>query len=189
LAHTSDLGPFIAVAPDGHGPAVEVGDWADTGLQHLGAAVSDDLRTWMESTLRTDGRWGVMGLSSGGYGAAYLGMRSPAMYQAVCAMSGFFEARSPAFAHESANARSQASPLFHASASRPRTLLFVGSGDTESLGYAKRYLQALQTAGQPGDLRIIPGSHDWPVWKTATPDCLRFLLTPPARPNPPAPSS
>ncbi len=176
VAHTTDIGPFIAIAPDGHGPVVEVGDWADTSRQKLGAAVADDLRHWADTTLRTNGHWNVMGLSSGGYGAAYLGARRPGLYEGVCALSGFFFARSPAFAGESNVARSAASPVLHASSTGPGTLLMVGGGDPESLDYAKRYLDALHAAGQPGELRVIPGSHDWPVWKTATPDCLRFLL-------------
>ena len=126
-----------------------------------------------------------MGLSSGGYGAAYLGTTRPAMYQAVCAMSGFFQARSPAFAHETAGDRAQASPLLHAAPTGPRTLLLVGSGDTENVRNADQYLQALHGAGQPADLQIIPGSHDWPVWKTATPVCLRFVLAAPLPRIPP----
>lgn len=181
VARASDLGPFIAVAPDGHGPVVEVGDWADTSQQQLGTAASDDLQTWVENHLRSDGRWGVMGLSSGGYGAAYLGMRKPDIYDRVCVMSGFFVARSPAFAHESADVRSHASPLLQATASGPRTLLLVGSQDSEYVRDASQYFKALQTAGQSADLQMIPGVHEWQLWKSATPGCVRFLLAAPLR--------
>lgn len=186
VAHATDIGPFIAIAPDGHGPVVEAGDWADSSRQKLGTAVADDLRHWADNSLRTNGHWNVMGLSSGGYGAAYLGARRPSLYEGVCSLSGFFAARSPAFARESTDARSAASPVQHVSPVGPRTLLMAGGSDPENLDYAKRYLDALHAAGQPGELRVIPGTHNWPVWRTAAPDCLRFLLT--ASPRVPEPS-
>ena len=42
LAIPSD--PYIGVVPDGHGPVVRDGAYADTARQRLGTAVSDDLR-------------------------------------------------------------------------------------------------------------------------------------------------
>jgi hypothetical protein len=70
LGVMAKMAPFIAVIPDGHGPVVSGGDFADTSRQRLGSAVSDDLRRWVDTTYRTTGNWGVTGLSAGGYGAA-----------------------------------------------------------------------------------------------------------------------
>jgi enterochelin esterase-like enzyme len=171
-----EVPPFIAVAPDGRGPKVEWGDWADTPQQRLGAAASADLRQWVDTTFRTNGAWSVMGLSSGGFGSAYLAMRSPGAYTGVCSMSGFFTARQSAFGHASRAAIDAASPLEHASKTGSPTLLLVGSEDHEWGPASHQYFSALQAAGQPSELRQFPGTHDWTAWTAMTPECLRFLL-------------
>jgi S-formylglutathione hydrolase FrmB len=176
LASTGDLPAFIGVAPDGHGPTVDVGDWADSPHQQLGAAVLDDLRRWVAATFRTNGTWTTMGISSGGYGAAYLGIRSPQAVDAVCALSGFFTARAPAFAHATPHQIDAASPVLQAAPAGPRTLLLVGTGDSQGVVDSKRYFAALRAAGEQAQLRLVPGTHDWAVWKAGTPDCIRFLL-------------
>ena len=89
--------PFIAVAPDGNGNGATETDFADAGTRKMGTAVSTDLRSTIDRRFRTDGRWGVMGLSAGGFGATYLAQTHPATYQAACSLSGFFRAADPAF--------------------------------------------------------------------------------------------
>ena len=76
--------PFIGVIPDGHGPKVYDGEFADTSKQKLGTALSDDLRTWIDAHYRTNGDWTITGLSSGGYGAAYLASWPEGGYTAAC---------------------------------------------------------------------------------------------------------
>jgi S-formylglutathione hydrolase FrmB len=168
---------FITVVPDGHGPVVADGDFADTSRQRLGTAMSEDLRKWVEATYRTSGRWGVAGVSAGGYGAAYLGSREPGAYQAVCAIGGYFEARSPAFAGEPALVRQHDSPLLHASASGPATLLMVPTGDTQSALQAARYQRALSLVGQRVTVRHISGAHDYDAFRRALPQCLSFAAS------------
>jgi enterochelin esterase-like enzyme len=46
---------------------------------------------------------------------------------------------------------------------------------------SRRYFAALRAAGEQAQLRLVPGTHDWAVWKTGTPDCVRFLLVRGAR--------
>jgi S-formylglutathione hydrolase FrmB len=164
----------IAVLPDGHGPAVADGDFADTSHQRLGAAMSDDLQAWVNATYRTNGRWGVTGLSAGGYGAAYLGSRRQGQYQAVCVMGGYFEAALPAFAGEPAAVRQLASPLRHATANGPATLLISWTADAEYAGDTDRYWAALQRAGQPVVRTVLTGGHDWASWRSALPLCLAY---------------
>jgi hypothetical protein len=168
--------PFIAIAPDGRGPVAEDGAFADTTKQRLGAAVSDDLRTWADAVFRTNGHWSVGGISSGGFGAAYLGSRTPGHYDAVCSLSGNFTSVGPAFRGEGQQARRRASPLFLTRHDGPRTLLITGVSDHASQVEATRYATALARVGQMHRLVLAPGGHDWALWRAQFPECLRFML-------------
>lgn len=178
--------PFIGLAPDGHGPVVTDGDFADTSRQRLGAAVSDDLRRWADKTFRTNRHWNVTGLSAGGYGAAYLASRTAGAYESVCPMSGYFRARPPAFADEPQAIADAASPILHARADGPRTLVVTGTDDADGMTEARDYLTALDRAGQPNQKLLVPGTHQWHVWKTTLPACLRFMLGSNASPTSPS---
>lgn len=168
--------PFIGVAPDGHGPVVSNGAFADTAKQHLGAAVSVDLQSWMNRRYRTNGHWSVTGLSDGGYGAAYLGSRTPRSYDRVCAMSGTFTPHGAVFAHESPTVRRAANPQANTRPNGPSTLLITGRSDTAGVHAARSYAQSLQRSGQQHRLLVAPGGHDWRFWHRQFPRCLRFLL-------------
>ena len=175
-AMSRSVPPFIAVVPDGHGPAVRDGDFADTSRQRLGAALSDDLRSWVDANYRTNGNWSATGISAGGYGAAYLGSRQPGQYQAVCSMGGYFSAIDPAFRGESKTTREAASPILHPSPQGPRTLIIAGEHDPQAVTEGNAYQHALTAAGQSSRLQIVAGDHQWPVWQREMPHCLTFLL-------------
>jgi enterochelin esterase-like enzyme len=183
-----DIPPLIAVLPDGHTPAVDNGDFADTSRQKLGTAMSDDLQAWVNGTYRTDGHWGVAGLSSGGYGAAYLGARSGHRYQAVCAMGGYFAADPEVFASQTRETRRLASPLYRVASDGPPTLLISSSNDEPFTGDAIRYRAALARAGQPVYATVVQGRHEWDAWGRMLPSCLAFAATGSFRaPTPDAP--
>lgn len=168
--------PFIAVIPDGNGPVVRNGDWADTSRQRLGAAASDDLRQWVDHTYRTTGYWGITGLSAGGFGAAYLASRTPGAYQRACPISGYFVAENPAFNGETKAVRDAASPILHVSRAGPPTLVAVGASDASGVTAADAYIAAMKRVGQAHDLVVLPGPHDATVWSAALPKCVDFLL-------------
>jgi enterochelin esterase-like enzyme len=172
------LPPFIAVVPDGHGPVVSDGDFADTSRQNLGGALSDDLRAWIDATYATNGSWSLTGISAGGYGAAYLGARSPGQYQAVCTLGGYFFATDPVFRGETQAVREAASPILHASSTGPRTLIIAGDHDPDAMREGTNYQAALTAAGQQSQLQIVPGDHEWSVWQREMPTCLTFLVDP-----------
>jgi S-formylglutathione hydrolase FrmB len=175
LGAATTVAPFVAVVPDGHGPVVADGDFADSSRQRLGAALSDDLQRWTDTTFRTDGHWGIMGLSAGGFGAAYLASRPGARYGAVCSLGGYFSARSPAFDGEPDAVRAAASPSRHAQTDGPATLLVAARGDAEGVTEAGQYSAALAAAGQRHDLVLVDGDHDWAFFRAETPRCLRWL--------------
>ncbi|HEY1633249.1 MAG TPA: alpha/beta hydrolase-fold protein [Acidimicrobiales bacterium] len=169
--------PFIAVAPDGTGPAVGESDFANTSRQPMGTVTGPELRQWVNAQYSTNGTWDVTGLSAGGYGAAYLPTLSPGVYQQACPMSGFFTAEPPAFGGQSAAAKQVGSPILHVSSRGPRTLVVSGSNDQESLDEAHRYIAAMNTAGQSNSgLVINPGAHELPVWTRGIKQCLSFFF-------------
>lgn len=168
--------PYIGVIPDGHGPVVRAGAYADTSRQRLGTAVSDNLRAWVDHHYRTDRHWNVAGLSEGGYGAAYLGSRTRGQYDSVCAMSGNFTPQGAVFSHETQVARDAATPLLHVRADGPRTLLIAGASDRPSVQELLRYARALRAVGQPYQSVIAPGGHSWELWHREFPLCLQFML-------------
>jgi enterochelin esterase-like enzyme len=176
LSIMGSTSPFIAVLPDGHGPQVSDGDFADTSRQRLGAAMSEDLRSWIDATYRTTGMWGVTGLSSGGYGAAYLASRPQGGYRRACPMSGYFTAEDPPFKGESSIVRDAASPLLHVATDGPPTLLIVGDADSAGLKEARSYVSAMNRVGQSNQLVIVPGGHDFKVWHAGLSHCIEFLL-------------
>lgn len=167
---------FIAIVPDGHGPIIADGDFADTSRQRLGAAVSEDLQLWADATLRTNGLWDVTGLSSGGFGAAYLASRPAGGYRRVCTMSGYFAAEDPAFEGEPRAVRDAASPILHVATDGPPTMIIVGNADKEELASARSYIAALTRVRQAHELVVLPGAHDASVWRSGLARCVSFLL-------------
>jgi enterochelin esterase-like enzyme/membrane associated rhomboid family serine protease len=174
---TQSRTPFIAVAPDGTGPAVSESDFANTSRQPMGTATGPELRQWVDSHYSTNGTWVVTGLSEGGYGAAYLPTLSPGAYQATCPMSGFFTAEDPAFQGQSAAVKRDGSPILHVSRTGPRTLLIAGASDKELIGEANRYIAAMKAVGQPNNGLILnPGGHELPVWTAGIKQCLGYFF-------------
>jgi enterochelin esterase-like enzyme len=169
--------PFIGVAPDGNGPAVSESDFANSTLQQMGTATGPELRSWVDKRYSTNGTWAVTGLSSGGFGSAYLPTLSPGAYQAACPLSGFFTPQPPAFpASQPAAVKQAASPILHASKTGPRTLIVVGNADKEGLTDAHNYIAAMNKVGQPNQLTVDPGEHDLAVWTLGLKQCLAYFF-------------
>jgi enterochelin esterase-like enzyme len=179
LALASQGPPSIVFAPDGHGPDGSDTDFADSSHVAAGAAVGPDLQRWANRTFRTSS-WSAMGLSAGGYGAAYLGARADARYDAVCSIGGYFEARDPVFAGESDAVRSRASPIQHITPAGPRTLLVAGRDDADAVSEADRYQTALRAAHRDVTVSVIDGGHDWSLFRAGAGRCFAFFgQTPP----------
>ena len=115
-------------------------------------------------------------MSEGGYGAAYLGSRTPGQYDSVCSMSGNFTPEGNAFQRETPATRDAATPLLHSRPDGPRTLLIAGTDDRPSVREILRYTQALHAGGQKYQSVVVPGRHDWGLWRREFPRCLKFML-------------
>jgi S-formylglutathione hydrolase FrmB len=88
--------PFIGLVPDGYEPK---GSWfANLPGDSMGAAVTNDLRTWAARRFRVNTSWSYAGLSSGGIGAMYLPLISSFAVHASCALSGHFDGNMPVLA-------------------------------------------------------------------------------------------
>lgn len=80
--------PFVAVLPDcmttlGGSQYVD-----STGLGAYATYLAEEIRSFVDSTFRTSGRWGVVGHSSGGFGALHLAMSFPGSFQAAACHAG-----------------------------------------------------------------------------------------------------
>lgn len=182
-ATSGRLRTFIAVAPDGNVADGHETDFADTSHLRLGTAVSVDLQRFVDARFRTDGTWGVMGISSGAYAASQLASSHPDLYRSLCAMSGYFTAAAAAFRGESTTTRDAASPLLHARRDGPPTLLVAGAGDRHYATAATAYDAALRRAGQPHQLVLVPHEgHDWALWNRELARCLTWVLDPSTHP-------
>jgi S-formylglutathione hydrolase FrmB len=80
--------PFVAVMPD---VMTRLGgsQYVDSaGIGKYATWLAEELTTWIDGTIGTNGRWGVVGKSSGGFGAIHLALDHPGRFQAVACHSG-----------------------------------------------------------------------------------------------------
>lgn len=176
-ATAANIAPFIALIPDGNGPRVEDSWYANVPAQQMGTATSSDLRRWALNTLRTNGSWSYAGLSSGGYGAAYLPLIDTEPVHAVCGLSGYYSAAHvPIPAHSGLAARRKLSPLNHPDKAPTLTFLAYGKADAYNRHDAYLYAHALERNHHHVIIKAYPGKHQWTVWRPAFRDCFATIL-------------
>ncbi len=181
-ATDAGIAPFIAIAPDANGPLRPESWDANIPGQQMGTATSIDLRRWATATFRTNGSWSYAGLSSGGYGAAYLPLIDPDPVHAVCGLSGYYDAsRIPISAPLNSAARNQYRPIDHPDQAPPITFLAYGRSDPVTMRQTLAYAAALRKSHHTVVVRTYPGRHSWQVWRPAFADCFRVIL--PATPS------
>ena len=80
--------PFIAVLPDCM-TSLGGSQYVDSpGLGNYATYVADELTAFVDDAIGTNGRWGVLGHSSGGFGSLHLAMNKPGRFQAAACHSG-----------------------------------------------------------------------------------------------------
>lgn len=91
LIHGDECGacpPFIAVLPDCM-TTLGGSQFVDSpGMGNYATWLVDEVRPFIDGRLRTSGRWGVAGRSSGGFGALHLAMEHPGAFAAVACHAG-----------------------------------------------------------------------------------------------------
>jgi S-formylglutathione hydrolase FrmB len=170
------VAPFIAVVPDGNGPRIDDSWFADVPGQKMGTATSTDLRAWVAATFRTTKSWSYAGLSSGGFGAAYLPLIDRQPVHAVCGMSGYYNAADVTILrYAGAAAQRRASPIDHLARAPRVVFLAYGRSDRRTELQTVRYA-ALLRRHHHVVVRTYPGRHQWAVWNPALRDCFRTIL-------------
>jgi enterochelin esterase-like enzyme len=176
--------PLILVMPEGnvsrHGADTE---WANTRLGPYEDAFVDVVRDVDRrfSTLRDRRARMLAGVSTGGFAAANLALRRPALFGGFESWSGYFrETASDAFAAEPAASLAANSPVDYVAALAPAIRRlgmagFVYEGDREpDASYQDLFCARLRRAGGRVTCTRYAGGHGWTLWRAHLPAMLRF---------------
>jgi enterochelin esterase-like enzyme len=182
------LPPFLVVMPEAqNGSFLDDTEWANTPAGRYADAVLAVVhavdRRW--STIPDRAARAIAGLSMGGYGAINITLRHLHVFGTVESWSGYYQqtpsgvfagapraklvANSPASFAPQLRARLQRLPL--------RVFLYTGSGDpllSQQLAFAQE-LRGLGTEVRSG---VLPGFHDWLLWRRELPAALRYASRP-----------
>jgi enterochelin esterase-like enzyme len=153
---------------------------------YLTQDVYDDVVT----SLRVqEGRtWAALGISTGGFCAANLGLHHPERYAAAASISGEFTAGEDPGAGRLFGGHGKFgidvnSPLWwvtHRNPVAPPLYLFASAGDPDAVKEASTMAAALKkhAKGLPTTYALLPGGgHNWGVWSAAFPPALDWLAS------------
>jgi len=198
LIASRQIPPAIIVMP-------EAGtSWYLDRQERMETAVIEDLLREVEENFRTvaarNGRV-IGGVSMGGYGALRFALKYPEKFAAAALLSpAIYDPEPPA---ESAARRAAAfgSPSYDADLSKrhnyPRLWdaylakqrpvpMYIDSGDDDEymIEYEAAKLYALlRKHGQPAELRIVDGAHEWKVWEATIGEAMKYVLRYVTRPQ------
>jgi len=203
IAH-GDMPPAIIVMPDAGTT------WYVDRKEKMETAVIHDLIGDVERNFRAigarDGRL-VGGLSMGGYGALRFALKYPEMFAAAALLSPAIYDPEPPQDSGARKAGVFGSPDFDPQvwkslnypglwdaflAKKVAVPMYIDSGDDDSFfieAEATRLYSLLRKNGQPAELRIVDGGHDWQVWESTIGDALRYIFRFSARPATAAPGA
>ena len=193
IAH-GDIPPAIIVMPDADST------WYVDRKEKMETAMIRDLVGDAERTFRArDGRL-VAGLSMGGYGALRFALKYPEMFAAAALLSPAIYDPEPPQGSGARKAGVFGAPAFDPQvwkelnypalwdaflAKKTAVPMYINSGDDDTLfieAEATRLYSLLRKNGQPAELRIVDGGHDWQVWEKTIGDALRYIFRFSARP-------
>jgi enterochelin esterase-like enzyme len=175
---------FLVVMPDGRdGSFASDTEWADTAHGRYESFVLDVVRA-------VDARWPtiadrahrvIAGNSEGGYAAANIALRQPATFGSFEGWSGYYrQTRSGVFKHASAAQLRANSPIDVARAQRaklarlPLRAYVYGGRDDPATADLQPLASALRAAGARVTEQLLPGRHDWRLWRAQTPAMMRW---------------
>jgi len=178
------ISPFLIVMPDGHdGSFASDTEWADTAHGRYESFVLDVVRDVDRRfpTVADRRRRVIAGNSEGAYAAANLGLRHLRTFGALEAWSGYYQqTRTGVFANSTPAAVRSYSPadtvrgLHRQIARLPlRAYLYAGAQDPDVVQLAP-FAAELRAAGAHVEARVLPGRHDWRLWRAQTPAMLRW---------------
>ena len=191
--------PMIVVIPDGNGQgALGDSEFVDAparqkngrpGLK-VGTYITKDVVNWIDSHYRTirssRGRL-IGGISTGGYGAANLGMQNPEEFGTIMSFSGYYRADQtgwarPVWGHHSTKTElySQSPMDFVTNSPRWRdTFVILGDGASDRLYYrydTDAFYDKLLSCHIKAAKFEYPGRHSWDLWRALLRTSLRTVL-------------
>ena len=196
IAH-GDMPPAIIVMPDAGTT------WYVDRKEKMETAVIHDLIGDAERNFRAlgarDGRL-VGGLSMGGYGALRFVLKYPEMFVSAALLSPAIYDPEPPQGSGARRAGVFGAPEFDPHvwqelnypalwgaflAKKIAVPMYIVSGDDDTYfieAESTRLYSLLRRNGQPAELRIVDGAHDWRVWESTIGDALRYIFRYSARP-------
>jgi enterochelin esterase-like enzyme len=191
--------PLIVVLPDGNGQGTfgdsEFIDAPATqksgrpGLK-MGTYITRDIVEWIDAKYRTiptaEGRL-IGGISTGGYGAANLGLQNPGEFGTVLSFSGYYRADPTGWArpvwgyHPSEELLRSQSPMDFISNDSSKwkdTLVIIGDGAGDRPYYRNEsnafYAKLISVHIKAVKLEY-PGRHSWDLWRALLTKSLRIV--------------
>jgi S-formylglutathione hydrolase FrmB len=190
IAH-GDMPPAIIVMPDAGT------SWYVDRKEKMETAVIHDLIGDAERNFRAlgarDGRL-VGGLSMGGYGALRFVLKYPEMFASAALLSPAIYDPEPPQGSGARRAGVFGAPEFDPQvwqelnypalwdaflAKKIAVPMYIVSGDDDTYfieAESTRLYSLLRRNGQPAELRIVDGAHDWRVWESTIGDALRYIF-------------
>lgn len=189
--------PVIVVFPDMNGPSVRDSQYIDATRinQDMESYFIRELVPHIDSRYRTlpvrDKR-AIGGLSSGGWGALYLGIKYSGLFSYVFSHSGYMinrEAAMDILVGKKAEEKQQFNILTMVQKYKPALPYFlyadIGRNDDRNfLADNEKFDALLSRLHIPHVFRITPGGHGWGVWSKNIDNSLSFLpavFSPPVR--------
>lgn len=184
LLHRRSIRPFLIVMPDGRdGTLTGDTEWADTAHGNYEGFVTDvvhEVDQRLPTIADRDHRI-LAGNSMGAYAAANISLHHLDLFSAFESWSGYYtQTRTGVFASASATELRDNSPLAQAPRLRAAiarqpldAYLYTGFSDSD-IGQQAPFAEALRGAGAQVTARELPGGHDWRLWRSQTPEMLRW---------------
>ncbi len=198
LVSEERIPPVIIVMPEANTT------WYVDRKENMESAVIEELIPEIENQFRTiptrEGRV-IAGLSMGGYGALRFALLYPEMFAAAGLLSPAIYVPEPP---EDSSARrvgvfgaDEYDPEVWIELNYPNYLgaflaqnldvpMYINSGDDDEFfieRHATELYNLLRKAGEPAELRIVDGAHEWPVWAGTIGEALEYTLANVSRPR------
>lgn len=201
LIARGEIPPCLIVMPEGGT------SWYVDAREKMESALIADLLPEVQKhwrTLPTRGGRLIAGVSMGGYGAARFALKYPELFAAAALLSPAIYVPEPPENSAARTAGVFGAPDFSGAAWRQYNYpalweayraknlpvaLYIAAGDDDPYFIeqeAARFYLLLRRSGQPAELRIVDGAHDWPLWSRVTPEALRYIFGFAERPAPAA---
>jgi S-formylglutathione hydrolase FrmB len=183
----------VVVMPDATGSELGNPLCMDSQLGNAATYLAVDVPSWIRRTLQVNpdpAHWAIGGLSYGGTCSLQMALTAPQVYPSFVDISGQDEpslgtradtVRAAFGTGPGAEAAFRAvNPLDLLTTRRylqTAGVLVAGADDAEFLPQAQRVEAALQAAGIPAPLTVLPGAHTWQVWGPGLENSLPWLGT------------